>query len=173
MKKVLWFTGLSGSGKSTLSNALRTKLKAFHLKVVLIDGDHLRKKPHKHLSFSREDIKKNNLLAARLATEKLVKNDYVLVSIIAPFQKDRIKVRSMIGESYKEIFISCPIDVCIKRDAKGLYKKALTGEIRNFIGLSKSNPYEPPKHPDLTIETDKLSLAESLDKLIKYLNEKD
>ncbi len=169
---VLWFTGLSGSGKTTIAGELENRLKTLRKKVVIIDGDTVRSTINKNLGFSREDIKENNLIIAKLAEEAAFKNDFVVVPIISPYQEDRNMARSLIGSRFFEIFINCSIDKCIKRDPKGFYKKALEGKINNFIGLSKSNPYEIPINPDLEIKTDIHSLDENILLILDFLKSK-
>jgi adenylyl-sulfate kinase len=168
--KVLWFTGLSGSGKTTISVLLREKLISLGLKVFIIDGDVIRDEIHTNLGFSREDIRTNNKLIAESVKSISHKYDIILVPIISPFIKDRNMAREIIGNDiFHELFINTPINECQKRDPKGLYKRALNGEIRDFIGISDSNPYEPPKSPDLIIDTLADSKKDSVEKILNYL----
>ena len=179
MSLTIWFTGLSGSGKTTLALALKGRLEAQGKTVEMLDGDVVREKLHRNLGFSREDIRTNNCLIAELAKKSTA--DFVLVPVISPYREDRKMARSIIidksidtsqqskNSHFIELFVNCPIGHCIKRDVKGLYQKALKGEITNFIGIAESNPYEPPDTPDFTVETHKESLAESTQKIIKFL----
>ena len=167
--KVIWFTGLSGSGKTTIALELRKKLESLGNKVEILDGDVVRDTLHKDLGFSREDIRENNRLIAELAKERAANNDFVLVPIISPYKEDRTMVRLIVGENFKELFINASLDECIRRDTKGLYKKALAGEINNFIGVAESNPYEIPDSPDIKLETQQISLNESVNQLILFL----
>ena len=167
MPTTLWFTGLSGSGKSTIAQALKEQLESTGKTVEVLDGDIVREKLHHNLSFSREDIRTNNCLIAKLAKESSA--DFVLVPVISPYQEDRSMVRTIIGKNFIEIFVNCPLEKCIEKDVKGLYQKALHGEIKNFIGISKSNPYEFPENPDVTLNTHVESIKKSKDKIIKYL----
>jgi len=169
MGKVIWFTGLSGSGKTTIALELKKKLEDSGKKVEILDGDIVRDTLHKNLGFSREDIKENNRLIAELAKERAPSNDFVLVPIISPYKEDRVMVRSIVGENFKELFINASLDECIKRDVKGLYKKALAGEINNFIGVAESNPYERPDTPDLEIDTHNSSVGESVKDLVSKI----
>ncbi len=170
MGKVLWFTGLSGSGKSTLANALHTTLKKIEKSAYLLDGDEVRKMHgHKH-GFSRDDIRENNRLIAEYAKEKAASNDFVLVSVISPFLEDRARSRQIIGEGYIEVFIDCPLEVCIARDTKGLYAKAKAGEKDDLIGMSDKNPYEKPINPEITIKTNEVSIEQGIEKLTEFLS---
>ncbi|MAG12830.1 adenylyl-sulfate kinase [bacterium] len=166
---VLWFTGLSGSGKTTLGNALQKQLEFLNKKVIVLDGDYVRKTINRHLDFSRKGIRENNRIIAELAREKSGFNDIVLVSAISPYQKDRATAREIIGENFLEIFIDCPLSVCEKRDAKGLYKKARAGEIENFIGLSELNLYERPSNPDIAVRTDRTDKKKSVTMILSEL----
>ena len=118
MGTVLWFTGLSGSGKSTLAEALCTHLETLNKKVSILDGDEIRKMHGSRHGFSREDIRENNQLIAQYAKEKSGSHDFVLVSVISPYAEDRANSKKIIGEGYLEIFVDCPIEICIERDTK-------------------------------------------------------
>ena len=170
MAIVLWFTGLSGSGKSTLAEALKRELESRGKTVEILDGDAVREKLHKNLGFSREDIRENNRLIAELAAKSSA--EIVLVPVISPYKEDRQMAREIIGGNFIELFIHAPLQECIQRDVKGLYRKALAGEIDNFIGISDANPYEEPLNPDLTINTADLSVEESVTLLMRQLQEK-
>ena len=139
---------------------------------VIIDGDDVRNTVNKKLGFSRQDIKENNRLISDLAKQKIKDNDFVLVPIISPCREDRAAARSVVGSNFFEFFINCPIELCIKRDVKGLYKKALAGEIDNFIGIANSNPYEIPLNPDLEVKTQESSVDESVEKAFDFLKSK-
>ena len=169
-KKVLWFTGLSGSGKTTLANLLKEKLEKKGIKTAIFDGDAVREKITRHLGFSKEDIWINNKTIAELVVENKDKFDVIIVPVISPYREHREKVREIIGNSFNEIYIKASLEECMKRDVKGLYKKALEGEIDNMIGFSEKNPYQPPRNPELVIDTEKLSTEESLNKLLDFLN---
>lgn len=170
---VIWFTGLSGSGKTTIAERLKDRLIALGKKVEVYDGDAVRNSKHKHLGFSRQAIKKNNQLIALMAKEALTKTDIVLVPVISPYREDRQRARSIIGDQFAELFVNAPLAKCIERDVKGLYKKALAGEITDFIGLSRANPYQPPDKPDIEIKTDKLDLHQSVQLIINFLKDKN
>lgn len=150
---VLWFTGLSGSGKSTIARGLERELISKGKSVLILDGDEVRKTLHTHLGFTPEDIKKNNELIAELCITNRNKYDVICVPIISPFIESRMNAKRMIGRKFREVYIKSTVDTVISRDRKGLYKKALKGEIDNFIGISKSVPYEEPINADIVIDT--------------------
>jgi adenylyl-sulfate kinase len=170
MAKVLWFTGLSGSGKTTIVDSVVEILKQKGKKIKILDGDDVRAKFHTHLGFSVEDIKENNRLITLMCLEYMDSHDYVFVPIISPFIESRAKAKQMVGEFFKEIHIKCSLDECIRRDVKGHYKKALAGEIENFIGVAKQVPYEPPVNPDLVLDTENKSIKEVISELVSFLD---
>ena len=163
--KLIWFTGLSGSGKSTLAVQLEAALHAQGFKTYLLDGDNIRSGLNKDLSFS-DDARVENIRRISEVCKLFLDAGVILLSaFISPFQADREQVKNIVGgENYIEVFVDTPLEVCEQRDVKGLYKKARAGEIPNFTGIS--SPYEKPLHPDVVIETDKLSVEESLDLLM-------
>ena len=163
--KLIWFTGLSGSGKSTLAVQLEAALHAQGFKTYLLDGDNIRSGLNKDLSFS-DDARVENIRRISEVCKLFLDAGVVLLSaFISPFQADREQVKHIVGgENYIEVFVDTPLEVCEQRDVKGLYKKARAGVIPNFTGIS--SPYEKPSHPDVVIETDKLSVEESLDLLM-------
>lgn len=169
MCTVIWFTGLSGSGKTTIALKLKSELESKGNIVDILDGDVVRCTLNKHLGFSREDIKENNRLIAELAKEKIKSADFVLVPIISPYQEDRSMAKSIIGDSFIELFVDASLKTCIGRDVKGHYKKALKGEIKDFIGVSESNPYEPPTNPHIEVKTDKENVEGSVNNILKQL----
>lgn len=169
---VLWMTGLSGSGKSTIANALEYKLvNTFRAHTYLLDGDNVRTGLNAGLGFSDEDRKENIRRVGEVA--KLMYNAglIVITAFISPFQSDRDAVRSLLKpEAFWEVFVSCPIETCLQRDPKGLYKKAMNGGISEFTGIT--SPYEPPTAPEIKVETDRYSLDECVDQIIEKLIEK-
>lgn len=169
MGKVIWFTGLSGSGKTTIAKALAERIEIGGKNVKVLDGDDIRATKNKHLGFSPEDIHENNRLIAEMAKIEKGRVDFVLIPIISPYRSDRAMAREIIGNDFVEVYINTPLKECIKRDVKGLYKKALKGKIKNFIGISNSNPYEPPKSPDVEIRTKNSSLNEGVQKIMNFL----
>lgn len=166
MGKVIWFTGLSGSGKTTISKELKNRLEKVGKSTYIIDGDVIRSSGHKDLNFSREDIRKNNKLIAELAREKKEKIDFILVPVIAPYREDREMARSLIGPVFFELFVDASLEKCIERDVKGLYKKAISGEIKDLIGISKLNPYEEPLNPDMSVCSNNAGVNEVVDNII-------
>jgi adenylyl-sulfate kinase len=167
---VLWFSGLSGSGKTTIALSLKDVLVEKGKKVDILDGDVVRGLLNRRLGFSRNDIRENNMSIAKLASKRLADYDLILVPIIAPYNEDRIMAKNIIGSNnFIEIFIKTPLEQCIKRDPKGLYKKALNGEINNFIGICDKTPYEEPSSPDIIIETTKLSIVEAVNSILDNL----
>src|SRR3989344_332425 len=169
MGKVVWFTGLSGSGKTTIALELKKQLENSGKIVEILDGDVVRETLHKNLGFSREDIRENNRLIAGLAKELSSKTDYILVPIISPYKEDRAMVRKIIGDDFIELFVNTPLQKCINRDVKGLYKKALAGEIDDFIGIAESNPYQPPNNPEIEIFTANQNLQDSVKQILEQL----
>ncbi len=167
MTKVIWFTGLSGSGKSTIADILIKNLNERGRNYRVFDGDDVRKKLHKHLGFTPEDIKENNRLITGLCREEFGKVDFILVPIISPFKESRKMAREEFGEDFVEIYINCPYEECRKRDVKGLYAKAESGELKNFIGLHV--PYEKPDRPEIEIDSVNEKPEDSAEKIMDYL----
>jgi len=167
--KVIWFTGLSGSGKSTLSHMVFNRLEKKKKNVLLLDGDKIRSTLHNDLDFSPEGIKKNNRLIIDLCKEKTFLHNYIIVSVIAPFEETRKYARKSLGDQYIEIYLKASLEELVKRDTKGLYKKALTGKLENFIGVDPKTPYQIPKTPNLTIDTDTLTEDQSVNKILTLI----
>ena len=167
---VVWFTGLSGAGKSTLSVPLANRLKEAGKKVEILDGDEVRTHLSKGLGFSKED-RDTNIFRIGWVAKTLAKHGLVAITAaISPYRDTRDQVRKQVegaGAGFVEIFVSCPIEVLAERDVKGLYKKALAGEIKNFTGVS--DPYEPPVAPDVTVDSSRESVEEGLAKIVTKL----
>jgi adenylyl-sulfate kinase len=165
---VVWFTGMSGAGKSTLARRLESIMREDGLKVEVLDGDVVRTNLSKGLGFSKED-RDINIRRIGFVCELLARNGVaVIAAAISPYREVRDEVRHSIGD-FVEVYVKCPIDVLKERDAKGLYSKALRGEIPNLTGIS--DPYEEPLDPEVTLETDKQSVEESLAILVARLEE--
>lgn len=166
--RLIWFTGLSGSGKSTLAVQLEAALHARGFKTYLLDGDNIRSGLNKDLAFT-DDARVENIRRISEVCKLFLDAGVVLLSaFISPFQADRDQVRSIVGdENYFEVFVDAPLEVCEQRDVKGLYKKARAGEVKNFTGIT--SPYEKPTHPDVVIQTDKMSVEESLAVLLREI----
>jgi bifunctional enzyme CysN/CysC len=148
---VLWFTGLSASGKSTLANIVAKDLYALGKHVYVLDGDNLRHGLNRDLGFSTKERSENIRRAGEVAKLMVDAGLIVLAAFISPFTSDRIAVRRLFepGE-FNEIFLDTPLDVCIQRDPKGLYRKALAGQIADFTGIT--SPFEPPESPELHLD---------------------
>lgn len=168
---VLWMTGLSGSGKSTLAKGLENKLYEQGILTKLLDGDNLRTGLNKDLGFSEEDRTENIRRVAETARLFAETGVVTICSFVSPTIAIRTQAREIIGEdSFLEIFINASFDTCAKRDVKGLYAKALKGEIKNFTGLDA--PFEPSKNPFIEIKTDELDEKESVDVLFDKIIDK-
>ncbi|MCH8534467.1 MAG: adenylyl-sulfate kinase [Flavobacteriaceae bacterium] len=168
---VLWFTGLSGSGKSTLANAVEKILFQKGVQTYTLDGDNIRQGVNKGLGFSAEDRKENLRRIAEVAKLFVDAGQICFSAFISPMRKDRAMIASIVGEEdFYEVFIDTPIEVCEERDVKGLYKKARSGEIPNFTGISA--PYEAPNNPDLHIQTQDESIEESAQKIVAFIENK-
>jgi bifunctional enzyme CysN/CysC len=167
---VLWFTGLSGSGKSTIANLVETRLNARGVHTILLDGDNIRRGLNKDLGFTAEDRVENIRRIGEVAKLMTEAGLVVLCSFISPFAAERHMVRELLGKGeFVEIFVDTPLDVCIARDPKGLYEKALAGEIKNFTGIDQ--PYEPPEAPDLVLARDGETVEQATLRVISYLVE--
>ncbi len=162
----VWFTGFSGAGKSTIANALTKELIAKGFNIEVLDGDEIRENLTKGLGFSKEDrdtnIRRIGFVAKLLARNGVI----VLVPVISPYRAIREEMRAQIDD-FVEIFVNAPIEVCEKRDVKGLYKKVRDGEIQQFTGIS--DPYEPPLNPEIECRTDLEELDESVAKIMNKL----
>ncbi len=162
----VWFTGLSGAGKSTVSTLLHRRLCAAGAKVELLDGDVVRTHLSKGLGFSRED-RDENIRRIGFVCELLSRNGVIAIAAaISPYREVREGVRARIP-NFVEVFMECPMDVLIERDVKGLYKKALAGEIEHFTGVS--DPYEPPESPELILNSAQESPEQSVDRVWRAL----
>jgi len=164
---VIWFTGLSGAGKSTLSGYLKMALEKDGFSVLRVDGDLFREK--NKADFTRKGIIENNLRIISYCNEVKKDYDFLIVGVISPYQETRDVARKLFGQDYFEIFLNCPLEVLVKNDVKGLYKRAKKGEIKNMIGFSEDSPYEMPKNPDLEIRTDKTEIGQSIEIILKSI----
>ena len=151
--RIFWFTGLSGSGKTTIANRVKGYLEKTNYSVLVLDGDSTRSARRAQLGFSEEDIKLNNRLIADLCQNSLESYDVILVPIISPYAMSRKMARKQLGDSFFEVFFSTDLNTVVKRDVKGLYKKASRGEIKNMIGFSAGAIYEKPDNPDYIVDT--------------------
>lgn len=164
---VLWFTGLSGSGKSTIANRVEQELFKLGVKTYSLDGDNIRTGINKGLGFSEADRHENLRRIAEVAKLFVDAGVVTIGAFVSPLEKDRELIKNTIGsDDFFEIYINTSLAECERRDVKGLYKKARAGEIKNFTGID--SPYEPPKNPDLIIETENESIDQAVEKVITF-----
>ncbi len=165
----LWFTGLPCSGKSAVADEAAKILNEKGLKVERLDGDIVRQDLTRDLGFSKQD-RDENIRRITFVAKLLTRNGViVLTSFVSPYKKARERARKEIG-NFIEAYVKCPVEVCMKRDVKGMYKKAIKGEIKEFTGIS--DPYEEPENPDLLIDSDNETPEESTQKVIDMLKER-
>lgn len=167
---LIWFVGLSGSGKSTLASGLESKLFNEGINTYILDGDNVRSGLNKDLDFSDESRKENLRRITEVSNLFVDAGTVVLTAFITPFEEERKKVREMMGESYVEVFVNCPLEECEKRDVKGLYQKAREGKIKNFTGID--SPFEAPKNADVEILSHQLSIEEGVQRIYDLVIEK-
>lgn len=168
---ILWFTGLSGAGKSTLAHAVEEELHQRGSRTFVLDGDNVRHGLCSDLGFSAKDRVENIRRIGEMAKLFIEAGVIALTAFISPFRSDRERVRSLVPHGdFLEIFCQCALDVCEERDVKGLYKRARAGEIKEFTGIS--SPYEEPFDPELVVQTDRLSIEESVGKVMQLLTER-
>jgi len=164
----LWFTGLPCSGKSAIADVVAEKLKAQGLRAERLDGDIVRQDLTRDLGFSKAD-RDENIRRVTFVAKLLARNGVaVLVSFISPYRELRDRARQQI-ENFVEIYVKCPVEVCAQRDVKGMYQKAMRGEIKEFTGVN--DPYEEPLRPELILETDKETLQQSVEKTMAKIKE--
>jgi len=165
----LWLTGLSGAGKTTIAVALEAELRARNLYVERLDGDTVREGLTRDLGFSKEDRDKN-IERVTFVAKLLSRNGVgVIASFISPYREARDKVRNE-ATNFIEVFVSAPLEVCAARDVKGLYAKALAGELKGFTGVD--DPYEAPLSPEIVVHTDQETVEQSVLRLLAYLEER-
>jgi adenylyl-sulfate kinase len=164
---VVWFTGLPSAGKSTLARLLERELCRRGWPVEVLDGDEVRQRLTRGLGFSREDrdenIRRISFVARLLARHGVA----AITAVISPYRATREEARREIGR-FVEVYVKCALDTCVQRDVKGLYRRALAGEIANFTGIS--DPYEEPVVPEVTVETDRESAADSVARILARLD---
>ena len=167
----LWFTGLSGSGKSTITTHLVKELRKRGSKLEVLDGDVVRENLSKGLGFSKED-RDTNIRRIAFVANLLSRNDVpVITAAISPYRDIRDEARQMMGDRFIEAYVKASVETCERRDVKGLYAKARAGEIKEFTGVS--DPYEPPRNPELVIETERQSPEQSAGQILAYLEARE
>ncbi len=166
----IWFTGLSGSGKSTLANAVAAKLHSLKVSTAVLDGDNIRYGLNHNLGFSPEDRQENIRRIGEVA--KLFSQNAIVnhTAFISPYKNDRMIARELQPESFVEVYCFADVDICEKRDPKGLYKKVRAGEIESFTGINA--PYEAPEYPEVKVDTGKSTIDECVLQVVRYLREK-
>ena len=168
---LIWFTGLSGSGKSTIANALEQKLYANKIHTYALDGDNVRKGINQDLKFSSDDRTENIRRIAEIGNLMVDSGLVVIAAFVSPYLMDRENIKDIVGaENFIEIFVNTTIEECERRDVKGLYKKARSGALKNFTGISA--PYEPPVSPHIEIDTTKISVEEAVALILSQIENK-
>jgi adenylylsulfate kinase len=163
----IWFTGLPSSGKSSIAHQVELKLHELGIHTLTLDGDNIRHGLCSDLGFSPEHRSENTRRIGELLKLLLSAGLVVLCAFVSPYRKDRQYIRNLLGKDYVEIFCRCPVEICAKRDPKGLYEKALAGLIPEYTGVSA--PYEEPKCADLILDTHLLSIEESVNLVLTYI----
>jgi len=169
---VVWFTGLPSSGKSTVANGVAEKLRTMGYRVEVLDGDWVRKTINPDAGFTREQRKIHLLRVAWIARLLARNGVVVLCSFVSPYRDVRAEIRKIIEEEnlpFIEVFVKCSLEECIRRDVKGLYKKALRGEIKHMTGID--DPYEPPENPEIVVDTEHDSVETNVFKVLSKLKE--
>ncbi|WP_202797482.1 adenylyl-sulfate kinase [Chthoniobacter flavus] len=167
---IIWLTGLSGSGKTTIATALERALRQACRGVCVLDGDELRRSVNSDLGFSPEDRAENVRRVAEIARLMAQAGLMVVVALISPFHKDRHQARSVAAASgidFIEVYLDCPLEICERRDPKGLYKKARTGNLAAFTGIDSG--YETPQHAEIVLSTGTQLESESIRTLLEFL----
>ncbi len=167
---ILWFTGLSGSGKSTLAHAVEEELHQAGCRTFVFDGDNVRHGLNSNLGFSKEDRKENIRRIGEMCKLFIEAGVIAMTAFISPFKEDRDRVRKLVDDGdFIEIFLDCSLETCESRDIKGMYARARRGEIKEFTGIS--SPYERPENPELIVDTDRLTLEESVNVVMDHIAE--
>ncbi|MGE7094043.1 adenylyl-sulfate kinase [Lysinibacillus sp. NPDC048646] len=168
---ILWFTGLSASGKSSVANAFARTLFERGNQAFVLDGDNVRHGLNNDLGFGEADRKENIRRIGEVSKLFIESGQIVLTAFISPYRADRQIVRDLVEEGeFLEVFVKCSVEICEKRDPKGLYKKARNAEIPNFTGISA--PYEEPQHPEVILDTEQHSIEECVEQLTAILTKK-
>lgn len=168
---LVWFTGLSASGKSTIAHAVEKELFQRGIRAYVLDGDNVRHGLNANLGFSPEDREENIRRIAEVAHLMVDAGLVVLAAFISPYREDRESVRKrFLGDNFIEVYVRCSIEECEKRDPKGQYKRARAGIIKGYTGIS--SPYEEPENPDLVIDTEKITVEDSVKSVLSCLDRK-
>ena len=169
---VVWFTGLPSAGKSTIASEVEHNLHKRGIRTYLLDGDNVRHGLNSNLGFSPEERQENIRRIGEVAKLFVDAGMITFVAFISPYRKDRERARHILEDGeFIEVYVKCPVEVCEQRDPKGQYQKARKGEIKEFTGVSA--PYEEPSEPEIILETDRVAVEESVQKIIDYLKEKE
>ena len=169
---VLWFTGLPGSGKTTLARAVAEVLRRRGMRVEILDGDEVRKWLSPEAGFSREDRERHLRRVAHVARLLARNGVAVLCSFVSPYRSVRREAREIVeseGIPFVEVYAKCSLEECMRRDPKGLYKRALRGEIKHMTGLD--DPYEPPEAPEIVVDTESRAVEEGVETILSKLRE--
>lgn len=167
---IIWLTGLPASGKTTIAQELEKRLYEMGGHTYILDGDNVRHGLNRDLGFSQEARKENIRRIAEVAKLFCDAGIITICSFVSPYKEDRETARNLVEKSeFIEIFVKCPVEICIERDPKSMYKKALAGKMKSFTGVD--DPYEVPETPDVVIETDRLTLNESVETILRYLKD--
>ena len=168
---LIWFTGLSGSGKSTIANLVEWELHKKGVKTYILDGDNVRTGINNDLSFSPDDRTENIRRIAEVSKLMIDAGLVVLAAFVSPYKKDRENIKNIVKDvNFVEVYVNTSVEECERRDVKGLYKKARTGEIKNMTGVSA--PYEAPENPDVEIRTERETIQQSVEKVLEYITPK-
>ena len=168
--KVIWLTGMSGAGKTTIADAANLILDRMGYSVHQLDGDDLRNSYGRKLGYNRTDILHNNQIVVQLADSARQISDLVIITVIGPLNVGRLLARETFAPDYAEVHVSAKLHTLEKRDTKGLYSLATTGEIDDLIGVGDGVEYETPEHPELLIETDLENVNDSVEKFVRFVN---
>ncbi len=169
---IIWLTGLPASGKTTIARELEKNLHNMGIHTYVLDGDNLRHGLNSDLGFSKDNRKENIRRVAEVAKLFSDAGIIVICAFVSPYRDDREMARMLVEESeFVEVFVKCPLEVCMDRDPKSMYKKAVSGKMKTFTGVD--DPYEEPVSPEIIIETNQLNLTEGVDQIIEHLEEND